>query len=39
MAWRKAGESNAKVPRVHWFSKPAGIADIPRLPGRQLPIQ
>ena len=24
---------------AHWFSKPAGIADIPRLPGRQLPIQ
>ena len=24
---------------AHWFSKPGGIADIPRLPGRQLPIQ
>jgi len=24
---------------AHWFSKPVGIADIPCLPGRQLPIQ
>lgn len=39
IAWRKAGESNAKVPRARWFSKPAGIADIPYLPDRQLPIQ
>jgi hypothetical protein len=36
IAW-KAGESNANVPGH--TGKPAGIADIPRLPGRQLPIQ
>ena len=33
--WRVERQS----PEGHWFSKPAGIADIPRLPGRQLPVQ